>query len=128
LLLAGYAARLQQEADAGDLTPNIVADALWALGRYGCQPPPEFFKTLGAALDACTQQIDARSWAVVFWGLLRVGTRPKRDWLLAFKARAAAEYEPDAASQLTQYVAQLLLQASKASIADASSTAPMSQN
>lgn len=43
--------------------------------------------------------------AVLVWSATRMGSRPKKEWLLAFRARAIAQYGSEAAGQLARLVA-----------------------
>lgn len=56
------------------------------------------------------RHMDARSLAVLIWSLARLGHRPPRGWLMAFKATSGAELGELPARQLARFIAVALLQ------------------
>jgi len=56
------------------------------------------------------RRVDARSLAVLIWSLARLGHRPPRSWLLAFKAVSGEELGEEPARRLARFIAGALLQ------------------
>jgi hypothetical protein len=54
-------------------------------------------------------RVSARTLALLIWSLARLGRRPPRGWLLAFKATAEAQMGPEAARRLARFIAGALL-------------------
>ncbi|KAI8471244.1 MAG: cryptococcal mannosyltransferase 1-domain-containing protein [Monoraphidium minutum] len=70
-------------------------------------PPP------GPGAASAGRAVDARCLAVLIWALARLGHRPPRGWLLAFKAASGEQLGAPAAQQLARFIAGALLQAQR---------------
>jgi hypothetical protein len=55
------------------------------------------------------RRVDARGLAVLIWSLARLGHRPPRGWLLAFKAASGRELGEEPARRLARFIAGALL-------------------
>ena len=92
------------------MNPQTLADAAWALGRFSYKPQPAFLVAFAAAVDEHAAAFDAKAWSVIIWGFVRMGAKPKRPWLLGFKAKAGVEYDAQGAQQLAKYMVMMLMQ------------------
>jgi hypothetical protein len=92
------------------LSPQTLADAAWALGRFSYKPPADFLLAFAAAVDEHAAAFDTKAWAVIIWGFVRMGAKPKRPWLLGFKGKAGVEYDAQGAQQLAKYMVTMLMQ------------------